>query len=198
MKLTYRRYGISWGALGAAEFCFEAARQYTLDRKQFQRPLAANQLIQKKLADMLTEVRVGMRGVRCMLLTSCRSASDCRAALLLAARATSSGTGCRHMLLTCLRSTQTVHPAASVTGEAQLVRQSARHRPCGSRHAWRSVYRHIRAHLIARRQWHLGRVPHHPPRDEPGGRQHLRRLDVRAPHPPLGLTPPQAHTMSTR
>ena len=49
-------YGIAWGALGAAEFCFETARQYTLDRKQFGVPLASNQLIQKKLADMSTEV----------------------------------------------------------------------------------------------------------------------------------------------
>ena len=56
------RYGISWGALGAAEFCWHAARQYTLDRKQFGRPLAANQLIQKKLADMLTEISLGLQG----------------------------------------------------------------------------------------------------------------------------------------
>ncbi len=54
--LNRARYGISWGALGAAEFCWHAARQYTLDRKQFGRPLAANQLIQKKLADMQTEI----------------------------------------------------------------------------------------------------------------------------------------------
>ena len=56
------RYGISWGALGAAEFCWHAARQYTLDRKQFGRPLAANQLIQKKLADMQTEISLGLQG----------------------------------------------------------------------------------------------------------------------------------------
>ncbi len=49
-------YGIAWGALGAAEFCFDTARQYVVDRKQFGRPLAANQLMQKKLADMSTEV----------------------------------------------------------------------------------------------------------------------------------------------
>src|SRR3954454_24565280 len=53
--LNKARYGIAWGAMGAAEFCWHAARQYTLDRKQFGRPLAANQLIQKKLADMQTE-----------------------------------------------------------------------------------------------------------------------------------------------
>ena len=59
--LNKARLGISWGALGAAEFCLHAARQYTLDRKQFGRPLAANQLIQKKLADMATEISLGLQ-----------------------------------------------------------------------------------------------------------------------------------------
>jgi len=58
--LNKARYGISWGALGAAEFCWHAARQYTLDRKQFGRPLAATQLVQKKLADMQTEITLGV------------------------------------------------------------------------------------------------------------------------------------------
>jgi glutaryl-CoA dehydrogenase len=58
--LNRARYGISWGALGAAEFCWHAARQYTLERKQFGKPLAANQLIQKKLADMQTEITLGL------------------------------------------------------------------------------------------------------------------------------------------
>ncbi|PHZ84054.1 acyl-CoA dehydrogenase [Paremcibacter congregatus] len=58
--LSNARLGIAWGALGAAEFCWHAARQYTLDRKQFGRPLAANQLIQKKLADMQTEITLGL------------------------------------------------------------------------------------------------------------------------------------------
>lgn len=61
--LTKARYGISWGALGAAEFCWHAARQYTLDRKQFGRPLAANQLIQVKLANMQTEITLGLQSV---------------------------------------------------------------------------------------------------------------------------------------
>jgi glutaryl-CoA dehydrogenase len=61
--LNNARYGIAWGALGAAEFCWHAARQYTLDRKQFGRPLAANQLIQKKLADMQTEITLGLHAV---------------------------------------------------------------------------------------------------------------------------------------
>ena len=60
--LNSARYGIAWGALGAAEFCWHAARQYVLDRKQFNRPLAANQLVQKKLADMQTEIALGLRG----------------------------------------------------------------------------------------------------------------------------------------
>jgi glutaryl-CoA dehydrogenase len=60
--LNRARYGISWGAMGAAEFCWHAARAYTMERKQFGRPLAANQLIQKKLADMQTEITLGLQG----------------------------------------------------------------------------------------------------------------------------------------
>jgi len=59
--LNSARYGIAWGAMGAAEFCFEAARRYTMDRKQFGRPLAANQLIQLKLADMQTEIALALQ-----------------------------------------------------------------------------------------------------------------------------------------
>ena len=58
--LTSARYGVAWGALGAAEFCWQAARDYTVARKQFGRPLAANQLIQKKLVDMQTEIALGL------------------------------------------------------------------------------------------------------------------------------------------
>jgi glutaryl-CoA dehydrogenase len=64
--LNSARFGIAWGALGAAEACYATARQYVLDRKQFGRPLAANQLIQKKLADMATEIAIGLQG--CILL----------------------------------------------------------------------------------------------------------------------------------
>ena len=60
--LTQARYGISWGALGAAEFCWHAALEYALNRKQFGRPIAANQLVQKKLADMQTEISLGLQG----------------------------------------------------------------------------------------------------------------------------------------
>ena len=62
MCLTQARYGISWGAMGAAEFCWHAARQYTLDRIMFGKPLAATQLVQKKLADMQTEITLGLQG----------------------------------------------------------------------------------------------------------------------------------------
>ena len=60
--LNRARYGISWGVLGAAEFCWHAARKYGLDRKQFNRPLAQTQLFQKKLADMQTEIALGLQG----------------------------------------------------------------------------------------------------------------------------------------
>ena len=60
--LNRARFGISWGAMGAAEACWHAARQYTMDRKQFGKPLAATQLIQKKLADMQTEISLGLLG----------------------------------------------------------------------------------------------------------------------------------------
>jgi len=61
--LNNARYGIAWGALGAADFCMATARQYVLDRKQFGAPLAANQLVQKKLADMSTEITLGYQAV---------------------------------------------------------------------------------------------------------------------------------------
>ena len=56
------RYGIAWGALGAAEACLDVARQYTLDRRQFNNPLARNQLVQIKMADMVTEISMGLQG----------------------------------------------------------------------------------------------------------------------------------------
>ena len=59
--LNNARYGIAWGVMGAAQFCMDTARQYSLDRKQFNTPLASFQLVQKKLADMLTEVRIHIK-----------------------------------------------------------------------------------------------------------------------------------------
>ena len=73
--LNRARYGIAWGSMGAAEFCWHAARQYTLDRNQFGRPLAANQLIQKKLADMQTEIALGLQG--CLQMGRLMDADNC-------------------------------------------------------------------------------------------------------------------------
>jgi glutaryl-CoA dehydrogenase len=73
--LNNARYGIAWGVLGAAEFCWHAARNYTLDRRQFGRPLAANQLIQKKLVDMQTEITLGL--VACLRLGRLKDEERC-------------------------------------------------------------------------------------------------------------------------
>ena len=78
--LNKARYGIAWGSLGAAEFCFNAARNYTVDRKQFNRPLAANQLIQKKLADMQTEITLGLQG--CLQMGRLMDAGQCPVELI--------------------------------------------------------------------------------------------------------------------
>ena len=73
--LTRARFGIAWGSMGAAEFCWHAARQYTLDRSQFGRPLAATQLVQKKLADMQTEITLGLQG--CLQMGRLMDADNC-------------------------------------------------------------------------------------------------------------------------
>ncbi len=73
--LNKARFGIAWGAIGAAEFCWHAARQYTLDRIQFGRPLAATQLVQKKLADMQTEITLGLHG--CLQMGRLMDADNC-------------------------------------------------------------------------------------------------------------------------
>ncbi|WP_417517611.1 acyl-CoA dehydrogenase [Minwuia sp.] len=73
--LNNARYGIAWGALGAAEFCWHAAREYTLDRKQFDRPLAANQLVQLKLANMQTEISIGLQA--CLAAGRMKDAGIC-------------------------------------------------------------------------------------------------------------------------
>jgi glutaryl-CoA dehydrogenase len=78
--LNKARYGIAWGSLGAAEFCFNSARNYTLDRQQFGRPLASNQLIQKKLADMQTEISLGLQG--CLQMGRLMDAEQCPVELI--------------------------------------------------------------------------------------------------------------------
>ena len=92
--LNMARYGIAWGAMGAAEFCWHAARQYTLDRKQFNRPLAANQLVQKKLADMQTEIALGLHGA--LRARPHAGAGQGRAAVDLADEAQQLRQGARH------------------------------------------------------------------------------------------------------
>jgi glutaryl-CoA dehydrogenase len=78
--LNKARYGIAWGAMGAAEFCWHAARQYTLDRNQFGRPLAQTQLVQKKLADMQTEISLGLQG--CLRMGQLMDAGNCPVELI--------------------------------------------------------------------------------------------------------------------
>jgi glutaryl-CoA dehydrogenase len=78
--LNKARYGISWGAIGAAEFCFHSARNYTLEREQFNRPLAANQLIQKKLADMDTEIAIAIQG--CLQMGRLMDNNECPVELI--------------------------------------------------------------------------------------------------------------------
>ena len=78
--LNRARFGIAWGAMGAAEFCWHAARQYTLDRSQFGRPLAATQLVQKKLADMQTEIALGVQG--CLQMGRLMDAGQCPVELI--------------------------------------------------------------------------------------------------------------------
>ena len=92
--LNNARYGIAWGAMGAAEFCWHRARQYVLDRKQFGRPLAANQLVQKKLADMQTEIALGLHGA--LRLGRMLEAGTGRAAVDLADEAQQLRQGARH------------------------------------------------------------------------------------------------------
>jgi glutaryl-CoA dehydrogenase len=78
--LNKARFGIAWGALGAAEFCWHSARQYTLDRKQFGRPLAATQLVQKKLADMQTEITLGLQS--CLQMGRLMDVDNCPVELI--------------------------------------------------------------------------------------------------------------------
>ncbi|MEO1020812.1 MAG: acyl-CoA dehydrogenase family protein, partial [Pseudomonadota bacterium] len=139
--LNRARYGIAWGTMGAAEFCWHAARTYTLDRQQFKRPLAANQLIQKKLADMQTEIALGLEGAlrlgRLMdegeaapEMISLMKRNNCRKALAIAreARDVHGGNGIvddyhviRHMLnleaVNTYEGTEDIH--ALILGRAQ-------------------------------------------------------------------------------
>jgi alkylation response protein AidB-like acyl-CoA dehydrogenase len=135
--LNRARFGIAWGALGAAEFCWHAARTYTLERKQFGRPLAANQLIQKKLADMQTEITIGLQ--TCLrlgrLMDEGRAAPE---AISLAKR-----NSCGKALDIARRPHGPGH-ARRQRGRRRVPRDPPRHEPGGGQHL-RGHPRHPRA-----------------------------------------------------
>jgi glutaryl-CoA dehydrogenase len=113
--LNNARYGIAWGALGAAEFCFHAARQYTLDRQMFGRPLANTQLVQKKLADMLTEISLGLQGV----LRLGRLMDEGRAALEMISLAKRNSCG---KALEIARASRDMHGGNGIVDEYHVIR----------------------------------------------------------------------------
>ncbi|RRD01857.1 acyl-CoA dehydrogenase [Amphritea balenae] len=113
--LNKARYGISWGALGAAEFCWHAARQYTLDRIQFGRPLAANQLIQKKLADMQTEISLGLQG--CLQMGRLMDADNCPVELISLMKRNNCGKA-----LDIARQARDMHGGNGISDEFHVIR----------------------------------------------------------------------------
>ncbi len=113
--LNRARYGIAWGAMGAAEFCWHAARQYTLDRHQFGRPLAATQLIQKKLADMQTEITLGLQG--CLAMGRLMDADNCAAELVSLMKRNNSGKA-----LDIARVARDMHGGNGVSDEFHVIR----------------------------------------------------------------------------
>jgi glutaryl-CoA dehydrogenase len=115
--LTKARFGISWGAMGSAEFCWHAARQYTLDRKQFGKPLAANQLIQKKLADMQTEITLQLQ----MSLRLGRLMDEGRATPEMVSMAKRNATG---KALEIARTARDMHGGNGVSDEFHVIRHS--------------------------------------------------------------------------
>ncbi len=113
--LNRARFGIAWGAMGAAEFCWHAARQYTLDRHQFGRPLAATQLIQKKLADMQTEITLGLQG--CLTMGRLMDANNCPVELVSMMKRNNSGKA-----LDIARLARDMHGANGVSDEFHVIR----------------------------------------------------------------------------
>jgi len=113
--LNRARYGIAWGALGAAEFCWHAARQYTLDRKQFGRPLAATQLVQKKLADMQTEITIGLQ--TCLRLGRLRDEGKAAPEAISLAKRNSAGKA-----LDIARMARDMHGGNGVSDEYHVIR----------------------------------------------------------------------------
>lgn len=113
--LNKARYGISWGVLGAAEFCYQSARNYTLERKQFNRPLASNQLVQKKLADMLTDISLGLQG--CLQMGRLMDNDHCPVELISMMKRNSCGKA-----LNIARSARDMHGAYGIVDEYHIIR----------------------------------------------------------------------------
>jgi glutaryl-CoA dehydrogenase len=113
--LNRARYGIAWGSMGAAEFCWHAARQYTLDRKQFGRPLAATQLVQKKLADMQTEIALGLQG--CLQMGRLMDSDNCPVELVSLMKRNNCGKS-----LDIARAARDMHGGNGVSDEYHVIR----------------------------------------------------------------------------
>ena len=113
--LNRARYGIAWGTMGAAEFCWHAARQYALDRHQFGRPLAATQLIQKKLADMQTEITLGLQS--CLQMGRLMDADNCPVELVSMMKRNNSGKA-----LDIARVARDIHGGNGVSDEFHVIR----------------------------------------------------------------------------
>jgi glutaryl-CoA dehydrogenase len=113
--LNKARYGIAWGVLGAAEFCWHAARQYTLDREQFNRPLASNQLIQKKLADMQTEITIALQS--CLRVGRMLDDGDCPPENISLIKRNSAGKS-----LDIVRMSRDMHGGNGINDEYHIIR----------------------------------------------------------------------------
>lgn len=113
--LNRARFGIAWGSMGAAEFCWLAARQYTLDRTQFGRPLAATQLVQKKLADMQTEITLGLQG--CLQMGRLMDSDNCPVELISLMKRNNCGKS-----LEIARSARDMHGGNGVSDEFHVIR----------------------------------------------------------------------------
>lgn len=113
--LNKARYGIAWGTLGAAQFCYDAARSYTLERKQFNRPLAANQLIQLKLADMHTEITIGLQS--CLRVGHLLDAGNCPPENISTVKRNSCGKA-----LTIARAARDMHGGNGIAEEYHVMR----------------------------------------------------------------------------
>lgn len=113
--LNNARFGIAWGALGAAEFCWHAARQYTLDRKQFGRPLAANQIIQLKLANMQTEIALGLQG--CLAASRLKDQGRCPVETISLIKRNSCGKA-----LDVARTARDMHGGNGISDEFHVIR----------------------------------------------------------------------------